>query len=113
VAARPKLLIADEPTTALDVTVQAEILDLLRDLQQELGMAVLMVTHNFGVVADSCRRIAVMREGVVVETGSAMDIFHAAQHPYTQMLLECVLDETAARTDPPAAQTGVLAKEER
>ncbi|MDG9724374.1 dipeptide/oligopeptide/nickel ABC transporter permease/ATP-binding protein [Streptomyces sp. DH41] len=107
VAARPKLLIADEPTTALDVTIQAEILDLLRDLQQELGMAVLLVTHNFGVVADSCRRIAVMKQGEVVETGTAMEIFHAAEHPYTTKLLDAVLDGGAVRSDPPASETRV------
>ncbi|MFF9204586.1 ATP-binding cassette domain-containing protein [Streptomyces sp. NPDC014986] len=112
VAAEPKLLIADEPTTALDVTVQAEILDLLRDLQKELHMAVLLVTHNFGVVADSCRRIAVMRQGEVVETGTCLDIFRAAEHPYTRMLLGSVLDERTVRTDPPATASGILAKEE-
>ncbi|WP_197029015.1 dipeptide/oligopeptide/nickel ABC transporter permease/ATP-binding protein [Blastococcus sp. URHD0036] len=103
VASRPKVLIADEPTTALDVTVQAEILDLLRDLQSELGMAVLLVTHNFGVVADICDRIAVMQEGRVVETGETTEIFTAPQHPYTRMLLGAILDEETVRTDGPAA----------
>jgi peptide/nickel transport system permease protein len=101
VASRPKLLIADEPTTALDVTVQAEILDLLRDLQAELNMAVLLVTHNFGVVADICDRIAVMQDGQVVESGTALELFRAPQHPYTQMLLGSILDEHTVRTDPP------------
>jgi peptide/nickel transport system permease protein len=101
VAARPLVLIADEPTTALDVTVQAEILDLLRDLQKELNMAVLLVTHNFGVVADICDRVAVMRKGEVVETGDTVTLFHAPRHPYTRMLLDSILDETAVRTDPP------------
>ncbi|MET0886788.1 MAG: dipeptide/oligopeptide/nickel ABC transporter permease/ATP-binding protein, partial [Mycetocola sp.] len=87
VASRPKLLIADEPTTALDVTVQAEILDLMRDLQTELDMAVLIVTHNFGVVADLCDRIAVMKQGRIVETGTAGDIFASPQHEYTKTLL--------------------------
>ncbi|MET9992721.1 dipeptide/oligopeptide/nickel ABC transporter permease/ATP-binding protein [Streptomyces mutabilis] len=113
VAAGPKLLIADEPTTALDVTVQAEILDLLRDLQKELHMAVLLVTHNFGIVADSCRRIAVMRQGEIVETGTCLDMFRAAEHPYTRMLLGSVLDERSVRTDPPASASRVPAKEER
>ncbi|MFF0085978.1 ATP-binding cassette domain-containing protein [Streptomyces canus] len=113
VASRPLLLIADEPTTALDVTVQAEILDLLRDLQQELNMAVLLVTHNFGVVADICGRVAVMREGTVVETGTAEELFAAPRHPYTRMLLDAILDETALRTDPPAAPADVLETETR
>ncbi|MFC8429465.1 ATP-binding cassette domain-containing protein [Streptomyces sp. NPDC057253] len=103
VASRPLLLIADEPTTALDVTVQAEILDLLRDLQRELNMAVLLVTHNFGVVADICGRVAVMREGTVVETGTTGELFAAPQHPYTRRLLDSILDESTLRTDPPAA----------
>jgi peptide/nickel transport system permease protein len=104
VASRPKLLIADEPTTALDVTVQAEILDLLRDLQTELDMAVLIVTHNFGVVADLCDRIAVMQKGQIVETGSAAEIFESPRHEYTQTLLGAILDEATYRTDPPAHQ---------
>lgn len=102
VASRPRLLIADEPTTALDVTVQAEILDLLRDLQAELDMAVLLVTHNFGVVADVCDRIAVMQRGRIVETGSVRELFANPQHEYTQMLLGAILDESTVRTDPPA-----------
>ena len=105
VASRPRLLIADEPTTALDVTVQAEILDLLRDLQQELDMAVLLVTHNFGVVADICDRIAVMQEGEIVETGRTQAIFDEPQHAYTRMLLDSILDEETVRTDAPAPPT--------
>lgn len=105
VASRPKLLIADEPTTALDVTVQAEILDLLRDLQQEIGMAILIVTHNFGVVADICDRIAVMSGGAIMETGSAIDTFDRPQHEYTKQLLDSILDEDVIRTDFPAMLT--------
>ncbi|WP_258564647.1 dipeptide/oligopeptide/nickel ABC transporter permease/ATP-binding protein [Streptomyces himalayensis] len=105
VASRPALLIADEPTTALDVTVQAEILDLLRDLQKELNMAVLLVTHNFGVVADICDRVAVMQQGRIVETGDVLDLFTTPRHAYTRMLLDSLLDEHALRTDRPAANT--------
>ncbi|RXZ67044.1 dipeptide/oligopeptide/nickel ABC transporter permease/ATP-binding protein [Agromyces albus] len=107
VAGRPKLLIADEPTTALDVTVQAEILDLLRDLQSEYGMGVLLVTHNFGVVADLCDRVLVMRNGVVVESGAVREIFRNPQHEYTQKLISSILDEDTVRTDLP-----VTAKDE-
>lgn len=104
VASKPKLLIADEPTTALDVTVQAEILDVLRDLQSELDMAVLLVTHNFGVVADVCDRIAVMRSGAIVEAGGTEQIFEDPQHEYTRMLLDSILDEETVREDLPVAQ---------
>ncbi|MHA7274831.1 dipeptide/oligopeptide/nickel ABC transporter permease/ATP-binding protein [Arthrobacter sp. TMT4-20] len=97
VASKPKVLIADEPTTALDVTVQAEILDLLRDLQQELGMAVILVTHNFGVVADICDRIAVMRSGEIVERGTVRETFAHPQHDYTKSLLSSILDEQVVR----------------
>ncbi|MBB1513334.1 dipeptide/oligopeptide/nickel ABC transporter permease/ATP-binding protein [Tessaracoccus sp. MC1627] len=90
VASHPDLLIADEPTTALDVTVQAEVLDLLRDLQEELGMAILLVTHNFGVVADICDHVSVMRQGVIVETGPTVDVFRNPQHPYTQSLFDAI-----------------------
>jgi peptide/nickel transport system permease protein len=104
VASRPKLLIADEPTTALDVTVQAEILDLLRDLQAELGMAVLLVTHNFGVVADICDRIAVMSRGEIVETGDVQEVLRHPRHDYTRMLLDSILDDATVRTDAPATE---------
>ncbi|MCX4704284.1 dipeptide/oligopeptide/nickel ABC transporter permease/ATP-binding protein [Streptomyces sp. NBC_01373] len=113
VASRPLLLIADEPTTALDVTVQAEILDLLRDLQKELNMAVLLVTHNFGVVADICDRVAVMQNGTVVETGATEDLFREPRHPYTRMLLDSILDEDTLRSDPPAATADALGTELR
>lgn len=99
IAAEPDLIIADEPTTALDVTVQAEILDILRDLQSERGMAMMLVTHNFGVVADLCDRVVVMQAGRVVETGDAVTIFDAPQHPYTKMLLGSILDGGPARPE--------------
>ncbi|MEV1070157.1 dipeptide/oligopeptide/nickel ABC transporter permease/ATP-binding protein [Streptomyces sp. NPDC050263] len=111
VASSPKLLIADEPTTALDVTVQAEILDLLRDLQKQLNMAVLLVTHNFGVVADSCSRVAVMQQGEIVEVGGALEIFRTPQHPYTRMLLGSIIDESSLRTDPPGGAAEALEKD--
>ncbi|GAA4070334.1 dipeptide/oligopeptide/nickel ABC transporter permease/ATP-binding protein [Nonomuraea soli] len=87
----PKLLIADEPTTALDVRVQAEVLGLLRRLQRDNGLGVLLVTHNLGVVADLCDRVAVMREGRIVETGTARQVLHTPRDPYTRMLLDAVL----------------------
>jgi oligopeptide transport system ATP-binding protein len=83
---RPELLIADEPTTALDVTVQAQILDLIRRLQSELGMAVLFVTHDLGVVAGLCDHVQVMYAGRVMETAGAPAIFHSPLHPYTRAL---------------------------
>ena len=86
----PTLLIADEPTTALDVTVQAEILDLLRSLRDRLDSAILLITHDMGVVADLADYIAVMKDGVIVETGTALEIFANPQHPYTQALLAAV-----------------------
>jgi peptide/nickel transport system permease protein len=104
VSCNPELLIADEPTTALDVTVQAEVLDLLRDLQQERSMAMILVTHNFGVVADICDRVAVMKGGEIVETGETRAIMSAPQHPYTQLLLSSVLDNAPMRA--PLAPNG-------
>ena len=86
----PTLLIADEPTTALDVTVQAEILDLLRSLRDRLDSAILLITHDMGVVADLADYIAVMKNGVIVETGTALEIFSNPQHPYTKALLAAV-----------------------
>ena len=86
----PEVIVADEPTTALDVTVQAQILDLLRDLQEKLGTAIILITHNMGVVADMADRVAVMYRGELVEMGTAHDIFERPQHPYTQHLLSSV-----------------------
>ncbi|WP_102194628.1 dipeptide/oligopeptide/nickel ABC transporter permease/ATP-binding protein [Microbacterium aurantiacum] len=97
VSTDPDLIIADEPTTALDVTVQAEVLDLLRDLQRERQMAMLLVTHNFGVVSDLCDRVTVMQQGLFVEQGPVRTILRAPSHPYTQSLLDAILDEGPAR----------------
>ena len=89
-AMRPKLLIADEPTTALDVTIQAQILTLLRDLQQELRTAILLITHDLGLVNEISDRIAVMYAGRIVEEGSRADVLAGARHPYTQGLLRSI-----------------------
>jgi peptide/nickel transport system permease protein len=97
VSGKPDLLIADEPTTALDVTVQAEVLDLLRDLQTEFGMAMLLVTHNFGVVADICDRVAVMQNGRIVEVDDVRPLFANPQHTYTKKLLDSTLEDSTPR----------------
>jgi oligopeptide/dipeptide ABC transporter ATP-binding protein len=89
-ACRPRLLIADEPTTALDATVQAGILDLLRGLRQELGMAVLLITHDLGVVSEICERVVVMYAGRIAETGHATALFERPAHPYTRALLAAI-----------------------
>ncbi|MBN1629761.1 MAG: ABC transporter ATP-binding protein, partial [Thermoleophilia bacterium] len=86
----PRVLIADEPTTALDVTIQAEILDLLRDLRQRFNMTLLLVSHDLGVVADICDRVAVMSDGRLVEQGSAEDVLLNPQHDYTRLLIDCM-----------------------
>ena len=86
----PDLLIADEPSTALDVTIQAQILRLLADLQKELGIAMVLITHDLGVVARIADRVAVMYAGQIVEEGAAADIFAAPQHPYTRGLISCI-----------------------
>lgn len=90
IACEPKVLIADEATTALDVTIQAQILFLLRELQERLGMALVVVTHDLGVVADVCDRVAVMYAGQVVEEAPVDELFYAPRHPYTQGLLDSV-----------------------
>ncbi len=86
----PKLIIADEPTTALDVTIQAQILDLMKDLKEKLHTAIILITHDLGVVADVCTRINVMYGGIIVETGTTEDIFYRGKHPYTWGLLKSV-----------------------
>ena len=97
IACRPELLIADEPTTALDVTVQAEILDLMQELKRRRGMSLFFITHDFGVVAQIADRVAVMREGRIVETGSLEDVLERPAHEYTRQLLAAV-PENLART---------------
>ena len=86
----PSLLIADEPTTALDVTIQGQILELLRSLKRELGMAILFITHDLGIVAQMADRVAIMYSGRIVESGPVRDIFRRPAHPYTRALLEAV-----------------------
>jgi peptide/nickel transport system ATP-binding protein len=113
----PVLLIADEPTTALDVTVQAEILDLMRNLRDHLHSAVILITHDMGVVADLSDRIAVMRRGLIVETGTAREIFSNPQHPYTQELLAAVphlgaADSTGEEIDLTAALAAATGNED-
>jgi peptide/nickel transport system ATP-binding protein len=97
----PELLIADEPTTALDVTVQAQILRLLLELQRELGLAILLITHDLGIVARMAHRVSVMYAGRVVESAPAADLFAAPTHPYTRGLLDCVPVPGRQRRDEP------------
>jgi len=99
-ACQPGLLVADEPTTALDVTIQAQILDLIDDLQADLGMSVLMITHDLGVVAETCDRVAVMYAGEIVEEGPVEEIFGNPSHPYTYTLLESPPSEEKERLAP-------------
>ncbi|MDD5935505.1 MAG: ABC transporter ATP-binding protein [Clostridiales bacterium] len=89
-ACKPKLLIADEPTTALDVTIQAQILELMMDLKNKLGMAIIMITHDLGIVANMCDRIAVMYAGHIVEYGTTDEIFYEPKHEYTKGLLKSI-----------------------
>ncbi len=90
IANKPDLLIADEPTTALDVTIQAQILELLKSLQKDTGMSILMITHNFGVIAEVCDRVSVMYAGRIVESADARTIFHNAAHPYSKSLIASI-----------------------
>lgn len=97
IACEPAMLIADEPTTALDVTVQAQILHLLDDLKQRMHMAMLFITHDFGVVADIADDVVVMFRGEIVESGPVNDVLHRPRHPYTRALLDCVPDAEGRR----------------
>jgi len=97
IACEPVMLIADEPTTALDVTVQAQILALLNELKTRMNMAMLFITHDFGVVADIADDVVVMFRGEIVESGPVADVLHNPQHPYTQALLACVPDADGKR----------------
>jgi len=107
-ALEPDILIADEPTTALDVTTQAQILTLIRDLQRARGMAVMFITHDFGVVADIADRVAVMRNGEVVETGLAQQVLNTPEHPYTRKLIAAVPGFRDDATAAAAIDTPVL-----
>jgi peptide/nickel transport system ATP-binding protein/oligopeptide transport system ATP-binding protein len=89
-ASRPRLLVADEPTTALDVTIQAQIIELLRDLKQKFGMAILLITHNLGIVGDIADRVAVMYAGQIVELAPAQELLRRPRHPYTRALMDSV-----------------------
>ena len=97
---KPRVLIADEPTTALDVTVQAQVLELLRDLQRQHGLAMLFISHDLAVVGKVAGRVTVMRSGEVVETGPAHRILTAPEHPYTRSLLAAVPTLATDRSKP-------------
>jgi oligopeptide/dipeptide ABC transporter ATP-binding protein len=99
ISCRPKILLADEPTTALDVTIQDQILALLLEIQQESGMAVLLVSHDLGVIAQSCDRVTVMYAGYVVEQASTAALFARPRHPYTVALLNALPELAAERAD--------------
>ncbi len=105
---RPQLLIADEPTTALDVTIQAQILELLADLQIRFGLAMLFISHDLAVVSQVADRVAVMYAGNLVELGTKRDIFHSPAHPYTRGLLHAVPDLTTDRAQPLATIEGTV-----
>jgi len=89
-ACKPALLIADEPTTALDVTIQAQILELIKELQSDMGMSVILITHDLGVIAETCDRVVVMYAGKIAESGSVFDLFDEPKHPYTRGLLASI-----------------------
>ena len=106
----PKLLIADEPTTALDVTIQAQILDLLGDLKEKMGMAVILITHAMGVIAETAQRVVVMYAGKIIEEASVEDLFRAPRHPYTQGLIRSIprIDTAAIQKQRLEAIPGVV-----
>ena len=99
-ANNPKLIIADEPTTALDVTIQAQVLELIDELRKESNSAVIIITHDLGVVAKLCHRIAIMYGGKIVEIGTDKEIFYDAKHPYTQGLLKCITNPEEDSEEP-------------
>jgi oligopeptide/dipeptide ABC transporter ATP-binding protein len=99
-ACNPRLLIADEPTTALDVTIQAQILTLLKKLQQEMGITIMIITHDFGVVAEMADEVVVMYAGLAVETGEVREIFAHPRHPYTEGLLKSIISLDASMDAP-------------
>lgn len=105
-ACNPELLIADEPTTALDVTIQAQVLDMIKDLRDKFGTALMLITHDFGIVAEICNKCAVVYAGEIVEIGSVEDIFDRPQHPYTTSLFESIpsLDKDVERLKPVKGQ---------
>ena len=107
-ACNPKLLIADEPTTSLDVTVQAQILELMLDLKQRLGMSILLITHDLGVIAETSDEVAVMYAGQIVERGPVASIFARPQHPYTEALLRSIPTVGANRSQPLHAIRGMV-----
>lgn len=96
ISCMPKLLIADEPTTALDVTIQAQILELMSDLKEKINTSIILITHDLGVVADVCNRINVMYSGIIIETGNTKDLFYNPKHPYTWGLLNSIPNPVSA-----------------
>jgi len=117
IASHPKLLVADEPTTALDVTIQAQIIDLLRELKERLGMAILLITHNLGIVGDIADRVAVMYAGQIVELAPAKELLRRPLHPYTQALMNSVpklgeWGEAADEQDAAHRSAGTAARED-
>jgi oligopeptide/dipeptide ABC transporter ATP-binding protein len=107
-ACRPALLIADEPTTALDVTIQAQILELMQQLQRDRGMAMILITHDLGVIAETCDDVAVMYAGRIAETGSVFDLFERPRHPYTRGLLASIPRLESPRKQPLATIEGMV-----
>ena len=89
-ACEPQILVADEPTTALDVTIQKQIIDLLKEVRKELNMAIILITHNFGIVKDFTDKVLVMYRGEIVERGTTEQILNSPQHKYTQALINCI-----------------------
>ncbi|MCB2016558.1 MAG: ABC transporter ATP-binding protein, partial [Hydrogenophaga sp.] len=96
-AAEPRLIVADEPTTALDVSIQAQIISLLKTVCRERGAAVMLITHDMGVIAETCDRVAVMYAGRIVEIGPVHDVIHRPAHPYTAGLMACIPDMDSDR----------------